>query len=157
MPTLDKIPGVPSLEYLNTSPIEVAKLIRDMKKSQFSHCGIPGMFLGLISKEISKSMAQLFNNLLESGHFPDLWKISHITPIYKKSGLKSAKENFRPISLLPTISKVFESIIHERLSEHCFRNNIISERQAAYLKGDSTIISYFILFTRLELTGPKIW
>ena len=93
----------------------------------------------MISKEISYSMATLFNNLLENGHFPDLWKIAQITPIYKRSGLKSAKENFRPISILPTISKVLESVIHERLLEHCSRNNVITERQAAYLKGDSTI------------------
>ena len=113
------------------------------------------MFLSLISKEISRSMSQLFNNLLENGHFPDLWKISHITPIYKKSGLKSAKENFRPISLLPTISKIFESIIHERLSEHCFRNNIISERQAAYLKGDSTIHQLLYIVHKIRTNWTK--
>ena len=46
---------------------------------------------------------------------------------------------YRPISLLPTLSKVAESIIHRRLLSHFKDNNIISERQAAYLKGDSTI------------------
>ena len=50
VPSLEKIDGIPSLEYLNTSPIEVAKIIRDMKKSRFSHCGIPGAFLSMISK-----------------------------------------------------------------------------------------------------------
>ena len=126
-----------------------------MKKSQFSHSEIPGLFLSLISKEISKSMSQLFNNLFEYGHFPNLWKMSHITPIYKRSGLKSAKENFRPISLLPTVSKVFESIIHERLSEHCIRNDIISERQAAYLKADSTIHQLLYIIHKIRTDWTK--
>ena len=137
------------------SPIKVAKIIRDMKKSRFSHCGIPGAFLSMISKEISYSMATLFNNLLENGHFPDLWKIAHITPIYKRSGLKSAKENFRPISILPTISKVLESVIHERLLEHCTRNNVITERQAAYLKGDSTITQLLYIVHKIRSNWNK--
>ena len=68
-----------------------------------------------------------------------MWKIAHITPIYKRSGPKSCKSSYRPISLLPTLSKVFESIMHDRLLKHCLENNIITEKQAAYLQGDSTV------------------
>ena len=158
VPKLERFNEIPSLEYVNTSPIEVAKLIRVMKKSSFSHCGISGMFLNLISKEVSASMAKLFSNLLDNGHFSELWKISHITPIYKRSGSKSFKENFRPISILPTISKIFESILHERLLEHCIRNEIISEKQAAYLKGDSTVhqLLYIVHKIRTDWTKNKI-
>ena len=45
----------------------------------------------------------------------------------------------RPISILPSISKICESVIHDRLLKHCIENDIISERQAPYLKGDSTV------------------
>ena len=61
----------------------------------------------LISQPIAYSMAKLVNNLFEIGHFPDLWKIAHITAIYKRSGPKTSKTNFRPISILPTLSKIF--------------------------------------------------
>ena len=84
-------------------------------------------------------MSKLFNNLFEIGHFPDMWKIAHITAIYKRSGQKTLKNNYRPISILPTLSKVFESVMHDRLLKHCTEHNIISEKQAAYLKGDSTV------------------
>ena len=84
-------------------------------------------------------MSRLFNNFFENGYFPDLWKISHITPIYKRSGPKSCKTSYRPISLLPTLSKCFESIMHDRLLKHCLENNVITEKQAAYLQGDSTV------------------
>ena len=116
--------GLNKLNMLNTSPIEVAKIIRILKKSSFSHCGVPGKFLGLISTPISFSMSRLFNNFFEIGYFPEMWKISHITPIYKRSSSKSCKTSYRPISLLPTISKCFESVMHDRLLKHCLENKL---------------------------------
>jgi ribonuclease P/MRP protein subunit RPP40 len=80
----------------------------------------------------------MYNNLFEIGHFPDIFKISNLTALYKKSNSISCKSNYRPIALLPTLSKISESIIHQRLLGHFIENNIITERQAAYLKGDST-------------------
>ena len=125
-------------------------MIRSLKKSHMSQCGIPGKFLSIISQPISYSLSKLLNNLFEIGHFPDLWKIAHVTPIYKRSGPRNDKANFRPISILPTLSKVCESIVHERLLSHCIENCIISERQAAYLKGDSTMsqLLYIVHFIR---------
>ena len=84
-------------------------------------------------------MSRLFNNLFEIGHFPDIWKLAHVTAIYKRSGPKTDKANFRPISLLPTLSKICESTMRDRLLKHCMENDIISHKQAAYIKGDSTI------------------
>ena len=71
--------------------------------------------------------------------FLELWKIAHVTAIFKRSGSKTDKRNFRPISLLPTLSKLCESVMHDRLFKHCLENDIISHKQAAYLKGDSTV------------------
>ena len=120
--------GFSSLQILNTSPIEVREIIRGFKKSHTSHCGISGKFLQMISTQLSYSLLKLFNNLFEIGHFPDIWKVAHISAIYKRSGPKNVKSSFRPISILP-------SLFHERLLSHCIENDIISERQAAYQKG----------------------
>ena len=60
------------------------------------------------------------------------------------------KSNYRPISILPSLSKVAESVIHERLLSHCVFNNIITERQAAYLKGDSTITQLLYLIHKIR-------
>ena len=131
-PNLDKIEGIPLLTSINTSPFELGKIIRNIKKSYLSHCGISGKFISLISTPVSFSMSRLFNNLFEIGHFPDIWKIAHISAIYKKSGPKTCKTSFRPISILPTLSKVFESVLHDRLIKHCTENKIITDKQAAY-------------------------
>ena len=95
-------------------------------------------------------MSRLFNNLFEVGHFPHLWKLAHVTPIYKRSGPKTDKSSFRPISILPTLSKLCESIIHERILKHCMENKIISEKQAAYLKGDSTVTQLLYIVHKIK-------
>ena len=161
----DPVPELParddilsSFSHLNTSPLEVAKIIRNLKKSNSSHCGVPGKFLSLIATPVSFPLYRLYNNLFRIGHFPDIFKIAQVTALYKRAGLKSSKLQYRPISLLPTLSKVMESIIHARLLEHFNKNNIISERQAAYLKGDSTIqqLLFIVHFIKTSWTKGKI-
>ena len=71
-PLLERLNHVQNLCMINTSPIEVGKLIRSLKKSHSSHCGISGQFLQLISTQISYSLSRLYNNLFEIGHFPKI-------------------------------------------------------------------------------------
>ena len=59
----------------------------------------------------------LINQVLNTGIFPDKLKIAKVIPIYKK-GDPQLFENYRPTSLLPTISKVLEKIIHKQLSSY---------------------------------------
>ena len=157
-PNLQKLDGISNLQSNNTSPLEVGKMIRGLKKSHSSYCGISGKFLEFISCQISYSLSKLFNNLFEIGHFPNIWKIAHVVPSYKRSGCKNSKSCFRPISILPTLSKVMESVIHDRLLTHCIDNDIINERQAAYLKGDSTIsqLIYIVHQIRVAWGHSKI-
>ena len=143
---------------VNTSYIEVAKLCREIKKSKTSHCGLPGKFISMIATPISFPLATIFNNMFEKGIFPDIFKLAHVCPVYKRSGLKSDISNWRPISLLPTLSKIAESVMHRRLLRHFSDNNIISEKQAAYLKGDGTIqqLTYIIHMIRTTWTKKNI-
>ena len=129
--------------------------MRCLKKSNTSHCGIPGKFISLISTPLSFPLCRLFNNLFEAGLFPSLWKTSHVTAIFKNKGHKTDKANYRPISLLPTLSKVCESIIHKRLLDHCLEYSIISDRQAAYLKGDSTIHQLLYIVDKIKSQWTK--
>ena len=143
------------LSQINTSPIEVAKLCRDIKKSNASHCGIPGKFLAIIATPISFPLYKVFNNIFEIGYFPEIFKVGHITALYKGDGLKSDKANYRGIHLLPTLSKIAESIIHKRLLAHFLTNNVISERQAAYIKGDSTTQQLLYLVHQIKTSWTK--
>ena len=131
-PQLNKFDLVSDLSQINTSPIELSKLIRTMKKASQSHCGIPGKFLSLIATPISFPLSTMFNDMFREGFFPDIFKIAHITAIWKQKGLKSSKESYRPICLLPTLSKICEAVMHQRLLSHLTENKLISDRQAAY-------------------------
>ena len=70
-------------------------------------------------------------------YFPDSFKKSKITPIFKK-GDSSLLINYRPISLLPTISKIFERIIHNQMYEHFNNNNLLAAQQYGFRKIHST-------------------
>ena len=75
--------------------------------------------------------------MMTTGIFPDAFKKSKITPIFKK-GESALLINYRPISLLPTISKIFEQIIHNQMYDHLNNNNLLAEQQYGFRRLHST-------------------
>ena len=70
-----------------------------------------------LSAELSEPITILFNKCLTEGVVPNDWKLSNVTGIYKK-GDKTDPSNYRPISLLCPLSKVFERVIHFQINQH---------------------------------------
>ena len=99
--------------------------------------GISTKLLKQIITHISIPLATIFNNAMTKGIFPEKLKIARITPIFKK-GDKSECQNYRPISVLPTISKILEELILSRLLDHFQQNNLFSKEQYAYQPGRGT-------------------
>jgi hypothetical protein len=98
-------------------------------------CGydeVPIKILKISAPFISAPLCHIINKSLHSGVFPRL-KYSIITPIYKK-GDRNDVPNFRPISLLPSYSKIPEGILYKRLIDHFITNNILSNRQFTFTK-----------------------
>mgnify|MGYP002172651834 CR=1 FL=1 len=87
---------------------------------------------------ISKYIYTIYTNCINRGIFPDKWKMANVIPIHKKDK-KNAVKNYRPISLLPIFSKVFEKVIFTSLYSYLISNNLISDKQSGFIKGDSTI------------------
>ncbi len=87
---------------------------------------------------ISPSLAVLFNNCVYSGVFPDQLKIARVVPLFK-SGDKSDLTNYRPISLLPVVSKIFEKLIHKRLVSFLDKHQVIYRKQFGFRKQHSTL------------------
>ena len=119
--------------------------------------GISTEYLKLINKDISKCLTLIINQSLNSGIFPDKLKIAKVTPIYKK-GDKQIISNYRPISVLPVISKIFETVIHEQLSEYFVTNNLFSPQQYGFRKNSHTELAALELLDRLliQLDSRKI-
>ena len=70
--------------------------------------------------------------------FPDSWKIARVTPIYK-NGDKADKSKYRPISVLPVISRLFEKLATNQVYQHMEDNGLFSSGQSAYLRLHSTV------------------
>ena len=90
----------------------------------------------------------IINQSLTSGIFPNSLKIAKVTPIFKKENNKLIT-NYRPISVLPVISKIFETIIHEQLSEYFISNNLFCPQQYGFRKNSSTELAALELLDRV--------
>ena len=79
-----------------------------------------------------------FNKSIETGVFPSKLKIAKVIPIYKSKD-KQSFTNYRPISLLPSISKIYEKLVHKRLYAFMTNNLIMNKHQFGFRQGHSTI------------------
>ena len=98
--------------------------------------------------EVSIPLKIIFEKSLISGNFPSGWKLANIQPIHKKAS-RQIKSNYRPISLLPVCSKVFEKIIFDDLYKFLNENNLISSLQSGFRPGDSTINQLLSITTEI--------
>ena len=87
---------------------------------------------------ITPSLTSIFNKSLNKGTITEPWKTARISPIYKGKGPTDDLGNYRPISVLPHVSKIIEKCVHDQLMSYLKCNNIITEHQSAYLKYHST-------------------
>ena len=106
-------------------------------KSSSGHDGISNKLLKLLKIELSKSLTLIINQMITTGKFPDSFKISKITPLFKKGDV-SMLSNYRPISLLPTISKIFERILYNQLYDYFNSTNLLAEEQYGFRTNHST-------------------
>lgn len=146
---IEKIPGNAS-EYLhqnnfpNTlffepcSPNEIANIIKCLKpKTSCGYDDISPKLVKQIADSIAQPLSHIANASMETGIFPSLMKIAKVIPIYKK-GDREQFVNYRPISLLPTFSKILEKIIHKRLVGYLTHHNIIDSSQYGFQENSST-------------------
>ena len=90
------------------------RIIKNTKSSTSKgHDGISSELLKLITSDVSKCITTIINQSLTSGIFPNSLKIAKVTPIFKKENTKLIT-NYRPISVLPVISQIFETVICEQ-------------------------------------------
>ena len=135
---LVSIPISHTLYLLPTDEKEIIETCMNIKsKSSSGYDQISSKLLKLIIPNIAKPLCHIFNQSLLTGTFPDPYKIAKVIPVYK-SGDKSNPNNYRPISLLPVISKLLEKLVYKRVISFIFKHNIICPEQYGFIKGRST-------------------
>ena len=124
--------------FQKISTDKTLKIVKSMENKLTE--GLDGMSNKLIKNIISSiadPLTTVINKSLEEGIFPDEMKIAKIIPLYK-SGDEKLPNNYKPISILATLSKVLEKVVYEQLEEH-FTAHYLTDKQFGFLRAHSTM------------------
>lgn len=108
-------------------------------KKSYGVDNIPNIILKHIPDTMIGQYCIIFNNALNNKYFPKKWKLAKVYPIEKKGKDSSKYDSFRPISLLPNVSKVYEVIINQALQRYCDDNAVIPNCQFGFRRHHSTV------------------
>ena len=131
-------PNEDSIFLIPTDENEIQQIITKLKnKSSSGHDHITTLHLKQLAPLIIHPLSVLFNRCLSEGEFPTEMKTAKIIPIYKKND-KTKLDNYRPIALLPSLSKILERIIANRLMKFFSQTNAIDPHQYGFRPQHST-------------------
>lgn len=138
--SLIQIPS-PNINPFNLNPVTDSDVRRATLSISSTAVGSDGISRGMIVpllNIITPVLTNILNHSLSSKSFPKAWKSALIIPLPKKS-CPSNFSDYRPISLLPFLSKVLEKIVHSQLSFHLYNNNLLNPFQSGFRPGHSTV------------------
>ena len=127
-----------SLDIIHISNQDVIGVIKNLKPNKA--CGFDQISHILLKESLislALPISTLFDKSLNQGQFPDIWKMANVIPVFKGKD-PSIVNNYRPISLLSCLGKVFERCIFKHLFNYLRGYNLISMNQSGFTPGDST-------------------
>ena len=101
---------------------------------------ISTQLIKISAPHIANSITNIFNCAISTGIFPDDRKLARVIPVFK-NGSPSDVNNYKPISIIPVIAKVFEKIIYDQLYNYLSVNNLLSNCQSGFRALHSTVTS----------------
>ena len=105
---------------------EVLKLLENLEVNKATGLdNLPSKFLKLAANILAPSLTFMFNQSISSDIVPTEWKLARVTPIFKK-GARQDVNNYRPISIIPAVAKIFERIIYNQLYEYLNVNDLLA-------------------------------
>jgi hypothetical protein len=129
--------NVPNFIINNTGPSHVIDVIKSMQSKSSVDCNNISMdIIKFVSYEISVPLSHIFRQSIETGIFPNRFKTSRVVPIFKQ-GDKRQCDNYRPIALVNSFSKILEKMVAIDLSNHLDRNNLLYKHQYGFQRGKS--------------------
>ena len=131
---------------------EIDRCINKLKrgKSHGDDC-ILNEFLIEFKDTLLPMLHDLFNNVLDSGYFPDSWTKAIILPVFKKGNVNEVK-NYRGISLISNLGKSFTSVLNQRLLKWSQCNDVITDAQFGLRPGYGTVDAIFVLNSIISQT-----
>ena len=127
-----------NFEFTPITEQTILKILRDLNTAKAPGIdNLPGLFLRDGANLLALPIAQLCNLSLSTSSFPSGCKNAKLKPLYKK-GSKTDPKNYRPISLLPIVSKIIEKVVHEQTSLFLNQYNILYKFQSGFRSNHST-------------------
>ena len=125
--------------------LEIVKELKNLKRNKAS--GLDNFPPGLLKDAalvLTKRLTFIINLSLKTGIVPSEWKVAKVIPLYK-SGSLAEIDNYRPTSILPTLSKVLEKIVYKQLMAHLERHSLLFEYQFGFRPNRLTeiAVTYF--------------
>ena len=127
---------------------EIYKIVSSLKNSSPGYDNLSPSILQLSLPLICPLLTHICNLSLSEGIFPDELKLANVIPIFK-SGDHETFNNYRPVSILCTISKVFEKIMYSRLLNYLDHYKILFSYQFGFRKSHSTYMAFMVLIDKL--------
>ena len=144
-------PNPHSIFLAPTTPEEIAKVIGSFSTSKSSGPNsIPVKVLKLLKLDISEPISTLINRSFSAGVFPSALKVSKVIPVFKNKGSPLEVSNYRPISLLSNIEKIYEKVMYTRLMDFLNRFKQIYSRQFGFRKAHSTVDTLINIVERIR-------
>ena len=128
----------PKFSIQHTDETVVEKLIHQL--SLVTAVGVDGIAARVLQaavKPLSIIISKLINKSLDTGVFPNDLNVARVSLIFK-SGNRTDPGNYRPISVLPTISELYERVVHQHLTSYLDKYSIVSNSQLGFRKHHST-------------------
>ena len=138
-----------SFNLVTVSENTILNILKNTDVSKAAGLDNPsGCFLKDGTEVLAKYITNLCNLSITSGEFPHSCKIPKLKPIYKEGSLTEVS-NYRPISLLPLISKVIEKVIHDQTSDFLNYRNLLHSYRSGFRKNHSTDYCLFFLSDKI--------
>ena len=129
--------------------IQSLRRIRNNKSPGFD--SIINYFLKNSPKNVLKLVVALFNIILHTGRVPTQWCIGIILPLYKNKGSHYDLNNYRGITLLSCLGKLFTNIFSNRLAQYLEYTSILGEERVGFRAGYSTFDHMFVLHCLVDI------
>ena len=126
-------PSTSALGSFKFTEYEVYTALENIKSN--SACGPDGLspiFVKQCASSLARPLFHIYSNSIKCCHFPSVWKEASVTPIFK-SGSPHIASNYRPISLLPVLSKILERFVYEDILDQCSKLKILPLSQHGFL------------------------
>lgn len=130
-------PNINSFKFSRVTPSEIKTTILSITSNAEGFDNISRRMITIILEDILPIVCHILNFSLESCQFPTLWRNAYVIPLPKIPN-PSLPNHFRPISILPFLSKVLEACVHKQLSCFVHQNDILSPLQSGFKPGHST-------------------